>query len=133
MTQFDHGINSMAFVTTEINPWVKRLKGNRHLIGGAVLRFNPYFLIVGTVFVKSNFTLPEDMVFGSPQIISITTYSVLFIIGVTLNTISLYKLLEERLSRTRRTRMSLLLIHLSIADLMVSMLMKGLHSLIKVY
>ena len=76
-------------------------------------------LLIGTVFVFSNFSLPEDMVFGFPQILSIITYSILFIIGVSLNATSLYKLMEERIFNRRRTRMTLLLIHLSVADLMV--------------
>ena len=74
----------------------------------------------GSVFVSSNFSLPEDMMFGQAQIISIITYSILFIIGLTLNTISLKKLLQERIISRNRNKMTLLLIHLSIADLMVS-------------
>ena len=69
--------------------------------------------------VKANFTLPDDMKFGEAQIIAITTYSIMFIIGLVLNTISLYQLLMERLVKRNRNRMSLLLIHLAVADLMV--------------
>ena len=70
--------------------------------------------------VKANFSLPADMIFGEAQIIAITAYSIMFIIGLVLNTISLYQLLMERLVRRNRNRMSLLLIHLAVADLMVS-------------
>ena len=70
--------------------------------------------------VKANFSLPADMIFGEAQIIAITAYSIMFIIGLVLNSISLYQLLMERLVRRNRNRMSLLLIHLAVADLMVS-------------
>ena len=70
----------------------------------------------------SNFTLPDDMKFGEAQIIAITAYSIMFIIGLVLNTISLYQLLVERLMKRNRNRMTLLLIHLAVADLMVSVL-----------
>ena len=72
--------------------------------------------------VKSNFSLPDDMKFGDAQIIAITAYSIMFIIGLTLNTISLYQLLVKRLMRRNRNRMTLLLIHLAVADLLVSIL-----------
>ena len=72
--------------------------------------------------VKSNFTLPDDMRFGEAQIMAITAYSIMFIIGFVLNSMSLYQLLMERLTRKNRTRMSLLLIHLAVADLMVTIL-----------
>ena len=71
--------------------------------------------------MKPNFTLPEDMRFGEAHVIAIIAYSIMFIIGFILNNISLYQLLMERLMRKNRTRMSLLLIHLAIADLMVRM------------
>ena len=69
-----------------------------------------------------NFSLPDDMKFGEAQIIAITAYSIMFIIGLVLNTISLYQLLVERLMKRNRNRMTLLLIHLAVADLMVSVL-----------
>ena len=72
--------------------------------------------------VKSNFSLPDDMKFGDAQIIAITAYSIMFIIGLTLNTISLYQLLRKRLVRRNRNRMTLLLIHLAVADLLVSII-----------
>ena len=71
---------------------------------------------------ESNFTIPDDMKFGEAQIIAITAYSIMFIIGFVLNTISLYQLLVERLMKRNRNRMTLLLIHLAVADLMVSVL-----------
>ena len=76
----------------------------------------------GEVMLESNFTLPDDMKFGEAQIIAITAYSIMFIIGLVLNTISLYQLLVERLMKRNRNRMTLLLIHLAVADLMVSVL-----------
>ena len=77
---------------------------------------------VGEVVLESNFTIPDDMKFGEAQIIAITAYSIMFIIGLVLNTISLYQLLVERLMKRNRNRMTLLLIHLAVADLMVSVL-----------
>ena len=77
---------------------------------------------LGEVIIESNFTLPDDMKFGEAQIIAITAYSIMFIIGLVLNTISLYQLLVERLMKRNRNRMTLLLIHLAVADLMVSVL-----------
>ena len=59
------------------------------------------------------------MVFGEAQIISITVYSIFFLIGLTLNSVSLQQLLEERIKRKVKNKMNLLLIHLAIADLMV--------------
>ena len=76
----------------------------------------------GEMILESNFTLPDDMKFGEAQIIAITAYSIMFIIGLVLNTISLYQLLVERLMKRNRNRMTLLLIHLAVADLMVSVL-----------
>ena len=61
------------------------------------------------------------MRFGEAQIISIFTYSTLFVIGLTFNTISLYQLVKERVQRKIRNKMNLLLIHLAIADLVVDL------------
>ena len=44
----------------------------------------------GEVMLESNFTLPDDMKFGEAQIIAITSYFIMFIVGLVLNTISLY-------------------------------------------
>ena len=60
------------------------------------------------------------MRFGEAQIISITVYTFFFIVGLTLNSVSLQQLLEERIKRKVKNKMNLLLIHLAIADLMVS-------------
>ena len=70
--------------------------------------------------VKSNFTTPEDMKFGETQIIAIVVYSLMFIVGLILNSISLLKLLKDRFVRKKKNRLSLLFIHLSVADLMVN-------------
>ena len=67
---------------------------------------------------NTNFTLPADMRFGEAQIISITVYSIMFVIGLTTNLVSLYFL--ARGNKERRNRMRLLLIHLAVADLLVS-------------
>ena len=64
--------------------------------------------------MASNFSLPDDMKFGEAQIISITVYCIMFVTGLTTNTISLYHLITRN-----RNRMTLLLIHLAVADLMV--------------
>lgn len=72
------------------------------------------------MFTASNFTPPDDMVFGEAQVISIITYAILFVFGLTFNTISLYKLVSDRVKIKVRSKMNLLLIHLAIADLVVS-------------
>ena len=69
--------------------------------------------------VSSNFSLPDNMKFGDAQIISIVAYSFMFIIGLSTNCPSLYTMLWERIMKRDRNRMSLLLIHLSVADLLV--------------
>ena len=43
-----------------------------------------------------------------------------FVFGLTFNTISLYKLVSDRVKIKVRSKMNLLLIHLAIADLVVS-------------
>ena len=77
-------------------------------------------LCLGQVMVAANFTLPDDMKFGEGQVISIIAYSILLIIGLSTNCTSLFYLLRDRLMKKDRNRMSLLLIHLSAADLLVS-------------
>ena len=72
--------------------------------------------------VASNFTLPENMKFGEAQIIAIIVYSVMLVVGLIANSTFLYHLLCERLAKRNKNRMSLLLIHLSVADLIVSFL-----------
>ena len=81
---------------------------------------DPKKLSEGLVYTAENFTLPEDMIFGQAQVISIITYSILFIIGLAFNSISLFQLLMERIKKKVRNKMNLLLIHLAIADLVVS-------------
>ena len=76
--------------------------------------------VEGEVFTASNFTPPDDMVFGEAQVISIITYAILFVFGLTFNTISLYQLISDRVKIKVRSKMNLLLIHLAIADLVVS-------------
>ena len=68
--------------------------------------------------MASNFSLPDDMRFGEAQIISITAYSIMFVIGLTTNMTSLFFL--ARRNTGRRNRMKVLLIHLAVADLLVS-------------
>ena len=85
--------------------------------------------------VKENFTLTEDMKFGEAHAIAILAYSIMFVVGLTTNTISLVRMLQvrisvarmtvmvmvtqERIQRKDRSKMTLLLIHLSVADLTV--------------
>ena len=91
--------------------------------------------IKGEVMVKENFTLTEDMKFGEAHAIAILAYSIMFVVGLTTNTISLVRMLQvrisrmtmmvtmvtqERIQRKDRSKMTLLLIHLSVADLTVS-------------
>ena len=93
--------------------------------------------IKGEVMVKENFTLTEDMKFGEAHAIAILAYSIMFVVGLTTNTISLVRMMQVRISVTRitvmvtvvtqeriqrkdRSKMTLLLIHLSVADLTVS-------------
>ena len=73
--------------------------------------------------VAANFSLPDNMKFGSGQVLSIIAYTIMLIIGLTTNCTSLFYLLRDRLMKKDRNRMSLLLIHLSVADLLVSYLM----------
>ena len=91
--------------------------------------------VKGEVMVKENFTLTEDMKFGEAHAIAILAYSIMFMVGLTTNTISLVRMLQvrilvtrmtvmmvmlqERIQRKDRSRMTLLLIHLSVADLTV--------------
>ena len=74
--------------------------------------------------VKENFTMTEDMMFGQAQMLAIMAYIVMFIVGLTTNTMSLTSLLRERLRRKDRSKMTLLLIHLSVADLTVHLFLQ---------
>ena len=86
--------------------------------------------------VKENFTLTEDMKFGQAHALTILAYSIMFVVGLTTNTISLVRMMQvmisvtrmtvmvtmvtqERIQRRDRSKMTLLLIHLSVADLTV--------------
>ena len=84
--------------------------------------------------VKENFTLTEDMKFGQAHALTILAYSIMFVVGLATNTISLVRMLQvrilvtrwtvtmalqERIQRKDRSRMTLLLIHLCVADLTV--------------
>ena len=80
---------------------------------------NQHQSYLGQLMVASNFSLPDDMRFGDAQIISITAYSIMLLIGLSTNWTFLYYLVRERLFNRDRNRMSLLLIHLSVADLLV--------------
>ena len=60
------------------------------------------------------------MVFGEAQAIALGAYSFLMILGLITNGASLKHLLNERFFKGNKSRMILLLIHLSIADLVVS-------------
>ena len=70
--------------------------------------------------VAANFSLPYNMKFGSGQVISIIVYTIMLIIGLSTNCTSLFYLVRDRVMKKDRNRMSLLLIHLSVADLLVS-------------
>ena len=89
------------------------------------------------VMVKENFTLTEDMKFGQAHALTILAYSIMFVVGLATNTGSLLRMmqvregglvdvtrtvrmaLQDRIQRKDRSRMTLLLIHLSVADLTV--------------
>ena len=66
-----------------------------------------------------NFSLPNDMVPGDKETLSILVCSLLLLLGVTTNTVSLYQLVSERVRTNVRSKMNLLLIHLAVADLLV--------------
>lgn len=67
----------------------------------------------------TNATLPEDMVFGEAQIISITVYSLLFVVSSVLNLNVLANLLLAR-KNVGLSRLNTLLLQLVLADLSVS-------------
>ena len=46
--------------------------------------------------VKENFTLTEDMKFGEAHAIAILAYSIMFVVGLTTNTISLVRMMQVR-------------------------------------
>ena len=71
--------------------------------------------------LEDNFPWPPDMLFTSANVISISLYSAQLIVGLTANCYSLVYLLRERLVLHNKNRMILLLIHLTCADLCVSL------------
>ena len=72
--------------------------------------------------VAGNFSPTEDMVFGEANIAAITLYFLMFSVGLTTNSLSLYKLTTARLKMKDRSRMTLLLIHLAVADMLVKII-----------
>ena len=71
--------------------------------------------------IEAHFPWPPDMLFTSANILSIVMYSVQLVVGLAANSYSLVYLLRERLRLHSKNRMVLLLIHLTCADLCVSM------------
>ena len=69
--------------------------------------------------VAGNFSPTEDMVFGEANIAAIGLYFLMFSVGLTTNSLSLYKLIKARHKLRDRSRMTLLLIHLAVADMLV--------------
>ena len=75
--------------------------------------------------------LPEEMRFGSGQIISIVGYGSLFMVSSIANFVVL-KILIARYRKTK-SRVNLLLCHLAIADLLVSFILNGNPNISNVY
>lgn len=67
----------------------------------------------------SSFSLPMDMQFNQAKLLTVIIYSVLMLIGGVANINVFYMLLRLHL-RGRGTKLNYLLLHLSIADLLVS-------------
>jgi gonadotropin-releasing hormone receptor len=63
--------------------------------------------------------LPIDMRFNDGHVVSIVTYSVLMIVSA-IGNITVLALLLRRRGNAARTRINTMLIHLAIADLLVS-------------
>ena len=61
-------------------------------------------MFIGEVMVAANFSLPDNMKFGSGQVISIMAYTIMLIIGLTTNCTSLFYLLRNRLMKKDRNR-----------------------------
>ena len=55
--------------------------------------------------VKENFTLTEDMKFGQAHALAILAYSIMFVVGLTTNTVSLVRMMQVRISVRRMTVM----------------------------
>ena len=75
--------------------------------------------VVGQVMMASNFSLSDNTKFGEGRIISIITYSILF--HWIVHQLHLTLTDGGMLMKKNRNRMSLLLIHLSVTDLLVSL------------
>ncbi len=73
----------------------------------------------GNATDPSSSALPPDMVFGEAQIISITVYSVLFVVSAVTNLKVLSNLLRAKRS-VGLSRLNQLLLQLVVADLIVS-------------
>ena len=69
--------------------------------------------------VAGNFSPTEDMVFGEANIAAIGLYFLMFSVGLTTNSLSIYKLIMARHKLRDRRRITLLLIHLAVADMLV--------------
>ena len=54
--------------------------------------------------VKENFTLTEDMKFGEAHAIAILAYSIMFVVGLTTNTISLVRMMQVRIRSELQTK-----------------------------
>ncbi|CAG7820053.1 unnamed protein product [Allacma fusca] len=70
---------------------------------------------------SGNLQLPNDMVFGAGHLISVITYSFLFIFSLMGNATVLFVILQRRKKTSPFSRIDFMLIHLSIADLIVSL------------
>ncbi|XP_008556953.1 adipokinetic hormone/corazonin-related peptide receptor variant I [Microplitis demolitor] len=68
--------------------------------------------------------LPIDMQFNEGHLLSIVTYSILMVISIAGNTTVLVLIIERR--KTNQSRINTLLLHLAIADLLVTLLMMPL-------
>lgn len=68
--------------------------------------------------LTKNFTLSDDMVFNDAHKLSIVVYSILFIVSSIGNLTVLYFLIQRR--RKSPARIDAMLMHLAIADLLVS-------------
>jgi len=76
-------------------------------------------------------TLPIDMTFNDGHVVSIATYSVLLAISVCGNVTVLCNLTGRK--HVTNPRVSIMLIHLAIADLLVSIYSNGIHWVLWVY
>ncbi|CAG9127407.1 unnamed protein product [Plutella xylostella] len=73
----------------------------------------------------NNSELPLEMTFNHGHVVSITVYSVLMVVSATGNLTVLSQLVKRR-QAGRASRLDVLLMHLAVADLMVTFLMMPL-------